>query len=68
MSKIRKASPEEVIEARFIDVSINGEVEALLELANGSLIRVNTILAGGYNVQRLHFRSLVKLLKGYKNV
>lgn len=48
-------------DAVYITVRLN-ELNGDFECENGN-VRLNTIFAGGYNIQCLHVRSLVKLLK-----
>ncbi len=58
VSKIQKVCGE-VTEAKYLHIAGNGELNGYLIGTEGNA-EVKTIGAGGYNIQRFHFRTLVK--------
>jgi hypothetical protein len=51
-----------IIDASFLRVGDDGEINGMITGEKGD-VAVNTITAGGYNIQCLHYRLLVKNLK-----
>ena len=52
----------EITDASYLTIGHNGELNGYIKGTNGNA-EVQTIYAGGYNIQRLHFRTLVKPYK-----
>lgn len=48
-----------IVKALDLEVGVNGELNGLIEGENG-ICKIDTIYAGGYNIQCLHYRVLVK--------
>lgn len=51
-----------IIDCKGLRTSINYGIDGIVIGENGK-VKVETIIAGGYNIQRLHFRILVKKIK-----
>lgn len=60
----KEAKGREVVELSSVDHSNGGDLSAWVKLEDGTILDIYTIYAGGYNVQQLHFRQLVKVRKG----
>lgn len=50
-----------IVKALNLNVGVNGELNGYIEGENGTC-KIETIYAGGYNIQCLHYRVLVKVL------
>ena len=46
----------------FLKFAIDGTIEGIIE-GDKATVSINVIGAGGYNVQRFHFRTLIKVVK-----
>ena len=49
----------QIIDATELHIGFNGMVNGLVKCENKTL-EVNTVPAGGHNIQRFHFRTLIK--------
>lgn len=52
----------EITDAKYLKVGVNGELNGFIIGTEGKA-NIETIFAGGYNIQCLHFRVLVKKVK-----
>lgn len=57
-----KEEAGEIIEANALKIGMNGELNGIVK-GSKNIIEVETIVAGGYNIQCCHYRVLVKVLK-----
>ena len=57
-----QAKAGEILDASFLTVGMNGEINGLV-IGDKAKVNVETIGAGGYNIQCFHFRVLVKEYK-----
>lgn len=55
-----KLNGREVVGISAVDNSKDGELSAYLTLSDGKHLDIYTIYAGGYNIQQLHYRNLIK--------
>jgi len=55
-----KLNGREVVSISSVDNSKDGELSAYLTLSDGKHLDIYTIYAGGYNIQQLHYRNLIK--------
>ena len=51
-----------IIDGRNLKVSVNGEINGII-IGELGRVEVETVYAGGYNIQRLHYRVLLKKMK-----
>lgn len=61
MDRVKKAIGK-VVDTEYLKIGLTGELEGVIVGENGK-VSINTIFAGGYNIQRLHYRVLIKKMK-----
>lgn len=62
--KMLEKSGSSIKEIKEITSEVNGTFGTTIILENGDYIVVEVITAGGWNIQKFHFRGLCKLIKG----
>lgn len=62
--KMLEKSGSSIKEIKEITTEVNGTFGTWIILENGDYIVVEVITAGGWNIQKFHFRGLCKLIKG----
>ena len=60
ISSIEKKAGE-IISVQFMNLGVDGELNGVVT-GSKNTVSVNTIYAGGYNIQKLHYRTLIKVL------
>ena len=65
--KMLEKSGSSIKEIKEITAEVNGTLGTTIILENGDYIVVEVITAGGWNIQKFHFRGLCKLIKGKCN-
>ena len=61
MKKI-EAKAGNIIDARHLEIFEDGHLKGIIE-GDKATVSIKTIYAGGHNIQRLHYRTLIKELK-----
>ena len=61
IAKIEKKAGK-IVDARALSVGVDGNLNGVV-IGDKASVRINTIYAGGYNIQCFHFRVLVKEIK-----
>ena len=64
--KMLEKSGNSIREIKEITAEVNGTLGTIIVLENADKIIVEVIQAGGWNIQKFHFRGLCKLIKGIK--
>lgn len=65
--KMLEKSGSSIKEIKEITTEVNGTFGTWIVLENGDYIVVEVITAGGWNIQKFHFRGLCKLIKAKGN-
>ena len=60
-------SGSSIREIKEITAEVNGTLGTIIVLENADKIIVEVITAGGWNIQKFHFRGLCKLIKAKGN-
>ena len=60
IAKIEKKAGK-IVDAKALSVGIDGNLNGVV-IGDMASVRINTIYAGGYNIQCFHFRVLVKII------
>jgi hypothetical protein len=60
-------SGSSIKEIKEITAEVNGTLGTWVILENGDKIIIEVITAGGWNIQKFHFRGLCKLIKSKGN-
>lgn len=60
---LKLANGEDISSISEINTSLDSSFECFATLSSGDLIKIYTIVAGGYNIQKFHFRGLAKRIK-----
>lgn len=61
--KMLEKSGSSIREIKEITAEVNGTLGTIIVLENNDKIIVEVIRAGGWNIQKFHFRGLCKLIK-----
>ena len=65
--KMLEKSGSSIREIKEITAEVNGTLGTIIVLENADKIIVEVITAGGWNIQKFHFRGLCKLIKAKGN-
>lgn len=65
--KMLEKSGSSILEIKEITAEVNGTLGTIIVLENADKIIVEVIQAGGWNIQKFHFRGLCKLIKAKGN-
>lgn len=61
---LKLTNNEKIIKFNNIDVESDGKLGCSIVLESKDTIKIHTITAGGWNIQKFHFRGLAKRIKG----
>lgn len=63
---LKLANNEKITEFSHVSTEQDGKLGCYATLESGDIIQIYSIQAGGWNIQKFHFRGLAKRFKGHK--